>query len=85
MRKNRTIDWSRRESSRANMRRLVKRLLKKYNYPPEEAQNALDTVLRQCEQWADNNDYDDREENIVPMTAMYRDTDDYCSMAAEPD
>lgn len=54
LRKNRTIDWSRRESARANMRRIVKRLLKKYNYPPAEAQNALETVLRQCEQWADN-------------------------------
>ena len=59
LRKNRTIDWSRRESARANMRRLVKRLLKKYNYPPEEAQNALDTVLRQCEQWADNDNYEE--------------------------
>ena len=37
LRKNRTIDWNRRESERANMRRLVKRLLKQYKYPPEEA------------------------------------------------
>ena len=54
LRKNRTIDWNRRESERANMRRLVKRLLKKYKYPPEEAENALATVLSQCEQWADD-------------------------------
>ena len=54
LRKNRTIDWTRRESERANMRRLVKRLLKKYKYPPEEAENAMTIVLSQCEQWADN-------------------------------
>ena len=54
LRKNRTIDWNRREAERANMRRLVKRLLKKYKYPPEEAEDAMNTVLKQCEQWADN-------------------------------
>ena len=56
LRRNRTIDWTRRESERANMRRIVKRLLRKYKYPPEEADDALDTVLRQCEQWAENQD-----------------------------
>ena len=35
------------------MRTKIKRLLKKYHYPPEEEQNAMDTVLKQCEQWAD--------------------------------
>ena len=54
LRKNRTIDWNRRESERANMRRLVKRLLKQYKYPPEEAEDAMAIVLKQCEQWADN-------------------------------
>ena len=56
LRKNRTIDWNRRESERANMRRLVKRLLKRYNYPPEMAEDAMNVVLRQCEQWAENMD-----------------------------
>ena len=56
LRKNRTIDWNRREAERANMRRLIKRLLKTYKYPPEEADNALETVLRQCELWSDNQD-----------------------------
>lgn len=56
LRKNRTIDWNRRESERANMRRLVKRLLKKYKYPPEETENAMNIVLKQCEQWAENQD-----------------------------
>lgn len=54
LRKNRTIDWQKKESARAGMRRMVKRLLKKYHYPPEEAENALETVIRQCEQWSDN-------------------------------
>ena len=56
LRKNRTIDWNRREAERANMRRLVKRLLKKYKYPPEEAEGAMNIVLEQCEQWAENQD-----------------------------
>ena len=54
LRKNRTIDWNRREAERANMRRLVKRLLKQYKYPPEEAEGAMNIVLKQCEQWAEN-------------------------------
>ena len=53
LRKNRTIDWQKKESARAGMRSIVKRLLKKHKYPPEEEQNALETVIRQCEQWAD--------------------------------
>ena len=56
LRRNRTIDWNRRDSERANMRRLVKRLLKHYNYPPENAEDAMNTVLKQCEQWAENQD-----------------------------
>lgn len=56
LRRNRTIDWNRRDSERANMRRLVKRLLKHYNYPPEDAEDAMNTVLKQCEQWAENQD-----------------------------
>ena len=54
LRNNRTIDWNRREAERANMRRLVKRLLKKYKYPPEEAEGAMTVVLKQCELWAEN-------------------------------
>lgn len=56
LRRNRTIDWNRRDSERANMRRLVKRLLKQYKYPPEEAEDAMNVVLKQCEQWAENQD-----------------------------
>ena len=53
LRRNRTVDWDRRESARAHMRMLVKRLLKKYKYPPDEAKGALETVMRQCELWVD--------------------------------
>ena len=56
LRRNRAIDWNRRESERANMRRLVKRLLKKYKYPLEETEDAMNIVLKQCEQWAENQD-----------------------------
>ncbi len=42
LRKNRTIDWNRKESARAKMRVLVKRLLKKYKYPPEGQEKAAD-------------------------------------------
>ncbi len=56
LRKNRTIDWNRKESSRAKMRVLVKRLLKKYKYPPEGQEKALETVMAQCNRWADDDD-----------------------------
>ena len=54
--KNRTIDWNRKESARAKMRVMVKRLLKKYKYPPEGAAKALETVMRQCDHWADSDE-----------------------------
>lgn len=81
LRKNRTIDWQKKESARAGMRKMIKRLLKKYKYPPEEAANALETVIRQCEQWADN---DDSTYSIGKNTKQYRIQEDSYSMAAEP-
>ena len=54
LRKNRTIDWQKKESARAGMRRLVKRLLKKHKYPPEGMDDAVQTVMSQCEMWTDN-------------------------------
>lgn len=54
--RNRTIDWNRKESARAKMRVMVKRLLKKYKYPPEGAAKALETVMRQCDHWADDDE-----------------------------
>ena len=54
LRKSRTIDWQKKESARADMRRMVKRLLKKYKYPPEGVEDVISTVMTQCEMWADN-------------------------------
>ena len=54
LRDNRTIDWERKESARAGMRKMIKRLLKKYKYPPEGIDDAMDTIIRQCELWTDN-------------------------------
>ncbi|MDR0993189.1 MAG: DUF3387 domain-containing protein, partial [Verrucomicrobiota bacterium] len=53
LRKSRTIDWQKKESARAGMRRMVKKLLKQYKYPPEGQESAIAGVLRQCEMWAD--------------------------------
>lgn len=54
LRKSRTVDWQKKESARAGMRRMVKRLLKKYKYPPENMGYAIETIISQCEMWADN-------------------------------
>lgn len=54
LRKNRTIDFQKRESARARMRMLIKKLLKKHKYPPEGMEDAVQTVMVQCELWADN-------------------------------
>ena len=54
LRKNRTIDWQKKETARATMRKMVKRLLKKYKYPPDQYEDAIDTVISQCEMWTDN-------------------------------
>lgn len=53
LRKNRTIDWQKKESARAGMRRLVKRLLRRHKYPPEGMEDAVQTVMSQCEMWTD--------------------------------
>ncbi|WP_245619305.1 type I restriction endonuclease subunit R [Methanogenium cariaci] len=54
LQKNKTIDWQKKETARAGMRRLVKRLLKKHKYPPEGMEDAVNTVISQCEMWTDN-------------------------------
>ena len=54
LRKNRTIDWQKKESARARMRMLIKKLLKKHKYPPEGMEDAVQTVMTQCELWTDN-------------------------------
>ena len=49
VRGNVTIDWTRRENVRANLRRLVKRVLRKHGYPPDKQESATRTVLEQAE------------------------------------
>ncbi len=48
-----TVDWQVRDSVRAKMRILIKRLLKKYKYPPEGQEEAVALVLQQAETLAD--------------------------------
>ena len=48
-RQNITVDWSQRESVRAKLRLMVKRILRKYKYPPDAADAAVDLVLQQAE------------------------------------
>lgn len=54
LRKNRTVDWQKKESARAKMRMIIKKLLKKHKYPPEGMEDAVQTVMTQCELWVDN-------------------------------
>ncbi|PCJ61609.1 MAG: DEAD/DEAH box helicase [Rhodospirillaceae bacterium] len=49
LKSNVTVDWEHRESSRARMRVLVKRILRKYGYPPDLQDAAVQTVLQQAE------------------------------------
>ncbi len=56
LRKNRTIDWQKRDGARAKMRMMIKKLLKKHKYPPEGMEDAVQTVMIQCELWTDNQD-----------------------------
>ena len=56
VRKNVTIDWAVKESARAKMRTIVRRLLRKYGYPPDKQEKATQTVIEQaellCRNWA---------------------------------
>ena len=56
MKRNVTIDWTVKETVRAKLRIMVKRILRKYGYPPDKQEKATDTVLKQaellCANWA---------------------------------
>lgn len=60
LRRNKTIDWQKRESARAKMRMLIKKLLKKHKYPPEGMDDAVQTVMTQCELWTDNYNFEEK-------------------------
>ncbi len=53
LRKNLTVDWSERESVRAKLRLLVRRVLRKYKYPPDMADDAISLVLQQAERFGE--------------------------------
>jgi type I restriction enzyme R subunit len=53
VRRNVTIDWAERENVRAHLRRLVKRVLRKYGYPPDKQEKATQTVLEQAEAFSE--------------------------------
>ena len=59
LRNNKSIDWQKRESARAKMRMLIKKLLKKHKYPPEGMNDAVQTVMTQCELWTDNYNFEE--------------------------
>ncbi|MBF8984516.1 DUF3387 domain-containing protein [Lutibacter sp. B2] len=54
IRTNMTIDWSIRKSAQAGMRKIIKRLLKYYDYPPAHAKETLKVVMRQVEKMCGN-------------------------------
>lgn len=72
IRVNVTIDFNVRKSSQAGMRRIIKRLLKKYDYPPESARKALETVMKQTELMCENeaNRIEERKESKNTYTSM---------------
>lgn len=83
LRNNRTIDWQKRDSARAKMRMMIKRLLKKHKYPPEGMDDAVATVMLQCELWTDNNDM---EHGVVSYAEAFseKSQDDLQMVAEEP-
>ena len=86
LRKNRTIDWQKRDSARARMRIMIKKLLKKHKYPPEGMDDAVQTVMTQCELWTDNNDLEKDESNVVSYSnysVSYENMTDENILAAE--
>ena len=86
LRKNRTIDWQKRDSARARMRMMIKKLLKKHKYPPEGMDDAVQTVMTQCELWTDNNDLEKDESHVVSYSnhlVSYENMTDENILAAE--
>lgn len=55
LRENLTVDWNARESVRANLRLMVKRILRKYKYPPDGQESAIDLILQQTQAFGELN------------------------------
>lgn len=84
LRKNRTIEWQKWDSARAKMRMLIKRLLKHHKYPPEGMDDAVQTVMTQCELWADSNDMGERVSAYSDRLNQYVNETYDMGMVAEP-
>ncbi|MFS0614236.1 type I restriction endonuclease subunit R [Lederbergia ruris] len=72
IKRNITIDWSVRESAQAGMRSMIKRLLKKYDYPPMQARKALEVVMKQAELMCEHST-----PNGWEMAAVAEENEDY--------
>ncbi len=72
LRKNRSVDWQKKSSARARMRMMVKKLLKKYKYPPEGVDDALETVMTQCELWTDNENMEHLDSHSSAMVYEFK-------------
>jgi type I restriction enzyme R subunit len=70
---NMTIDWDIREDAKARMRFEIKRLLKKYNYPPNKQQKAVDVVVKQAELMSNNKLEDGDTDNITYRESIEED------------
>ena len=65
---------------------MIKKLLKKHKYPPEGMDDAVQTVMTQCELWTDNNDLEKDESNVVSYSnysVSYENMTDENILAAE--
>ena len=70
IRRNRTVDWDKKESARAYMRTQVKYLLRKYKYPPEKARGAVDIVIKQAELMSGNIEPRATVYELMPKTGL---------------
>ena len=66
------------------MRMLIKKLLKSHRYPPEGMEDAVQTVMTQCELWTDNNDMDRTISDKQSYVTYGSDAINKPLMAAEP-
>lgn len=71
VRKNRTVDWEKKESARAFMRREIKRLLRKYHYPPTKADEAVQTVVLQAELMGEHIEVSKRRDDDTQIEHTY--------------
>jgi len=93
IRKSVTVDWQVKESARAHMRKVIKRLLKKHGYPPSKSKEAVDIVIKQVELMCSEFDYEINEieendnNNIISkkLDNEYKPNYNFYDIAAEKD